>query len=437
MEQVILVVEDEPLIGLEIQEQLERSGYLVPLVAQNGAEAITAVKQINPDLIMLDIRLPGALDGIETARIIQADRDVPILYLTAFSDQNTVNRATDTDPDAYLVKPFNERELLANINLALKKHQRRVAGSQTLSGFTAVVDTMVDPTLVLDPQGRVFHCNLSASRILGMPDAGGFNGHDLCDFIGLVEFKDRAIMAGTFPLLPEITRNIEPFGQLRVDALMDRNGNIRGFTATFEEATIIQTQAILLGEHPELVLHIRQDESSSFMNTDLFMLDGNHVAFYLLETTRLGLDPSFIQARLRSSFKEITQDVFLDQGLNLAPVSIVSRLNRSFMGQDRAMVGFDLILAIMNTSTGEWNLARSGSPRCYLQQPMGMAVALATQGSTIKSSNELELETAHGQVRGDMHLTLCAGFVANKAQPGMDKILPGSGISVGLGSKFQ
>ena len=112
----ILIVEDERLIALDLQRRLTQLGYTVVGNVAAGAQAITAACQLRPDLILMDIRLQGHMDGIDAALQIQADRLVPIIYLTAYVDESTVQRAQATSPWGFLRKPFHIRDLQAILN---------------------------------------------------------------------------------------------------------------------------------------------------------------------------------------------------------------------------------------------------------------------------------------------------------------------------------
>ncbi|HIJ78110.1 MAG: ATP-binding protein [Desulfobulbaceae bacterium] len=117
----ILVVEDETIIGMEIQSRLQNLGYEVPMIAQTGPEAIAMTGQLRPDLILMDIALKGKMDGIEATEAILAKYSVPVIYLTANTDAQTFQRAKITTPYGYLLKPFEERLLHSTIEMALYK----------------------------------------------------------------------------------------------------------------------------------------------------------------------------------------------------------------------------------------------------------------------------------------------------------------------------
>lgn len=115
----ILVVEDERIVAKDLQATLQRLGYMVPVIATSGEEAVKQALLRKPQLLLMDIVLRGAMDGIEAARAIRAQHDVPVIYLSAYVDDATVTRAKTTEPAAYLVKPFREDELHAAIQTAL------------------------------------------------------------------------------------------------------------------------------------------------------------------------------------------------------------------------------------------------------------------------------------------------------------------------------
>ncbi len=119
----IMVVEDEGITAMNIQGCLEDMGYTVTSTAFTGESAVRKAAVDHPDLIMMDIILDGKIDGIEAARQIQASHDVPIVYLTAHSDQEMMNRIKETSPFGYIVKPFDDRELQITVELALYKHE--------------------------------------------------------------------------------------------------------------------------------------------------------------------------------------------------------------------------------------------------------------------------------------------------------------------------
>ena len=132
----VLIVEDEGIVALDIQDRLVRLGYRVCSRAVSGQEAIEQAAAHKPDLILMDIRLQGAMDGIQAANTIRSFMSIPIIYLTAYADRETLQRAKITEPHGYLIKPFEERELFISINVSRRQ--------LTSPGFAARVARMLD-----------------------------------------------------------------------------------------------------------------------------------------------------------------------------------------------------------------------------------------------------------------------------------------------------
>ena len=123
----IQVVEDERIIALDLTHRLEALGYRVTGMAANGEEAILQAKDHAPELVLMDIHIEGKVDGIEAARRINDERRIPVIYLTAYAEDETLNRAKATKPYGYLVKPCETRELHATIQMALERRKAEIA----------------------------------------------------------------------------------------------------------------------------------------------------------------------------------------------------------------------------------------------------------------------------------------------------------------------
>lgn len=122
----ILVVEDENIVARDLQQTLRTLGYGVPVMASSGEEAIEKAAATRPDLVLMDIKLKGRLDGVAAAEEIGDRLDIPVVYLTAYADEQTLRRAKVTEPFGYLLKPFDERSLHAAIEVALHRHRMQM-----------------------------------------------------------------------------------------------------------------------------------------------------------------------------------------------------------------------------------------------------------------------------------------------------------------------
>ena len=118
----ILVVEDESIVRKDIERSLEKLGYHVVAQADNGERAIELARATKPDLALMDIQIKGGMSGIETAEALKQEMDIPVVYLTAFADEPTLNKAKITEPHGYILKPFKEIDLHTTIEMAIHKH---------------------------------------------------------------------------------------------------------------------------------------------------------------------------------------------------------------------------------------------------------------------------------------------------------------------------
>lgn len=120
----ILVVEDEHIVAMGIKRMLKSLGYTVTGVASSGEDAISKAESTFPDVVLMDIMLKGDMDGVEAAKEIRERFDVPVVYLTAYSDTNILDRAKKTEPFGYIIKPFDEKDLYSSIEVALHRYRK-------------------------------------------------------------------------------------------------------------------------------------------------------------------------------------------------------------------------------------------------------------------------------------------------------------------------
>lgn len=163
----ILIVEDEAIVAMEIQDRLEALGYSVAGTLARGEAVLDQIEEIVPDLILMDIMLNGDLDGIETAEHVRTTNDLPIVFLTAYSDDKTLERAKGAAPYGYIVKPFEERDLHAAIEVALNTHELRKELRQQHDDLHQILDGLRQGTAMTDTKGRITFLSQSASRLIG------------------------------------------------------------------------------------------------------------------------------------------------------------------------------------------------------------------------------------------------------------------------------
>ncbi len=165
----IMVVEDESIVAKDIQNRLKKFGYLVPAIASSGEEAIDKAGEINLDLVLMDIRLKGAMDGIEAAQQIYKRFQLPVIYLTAYADEDTLNRAKDTQPFGYILKPFKERELSTTIEITLARHRLERQLKEREQWLATVLRSIADAVITTDLGDRISFMNPAAEMLTGWP----------------------------------------------------------------------------------------------------------------------------------------------------------------------------------------------------------------------------------------------------------------------------
>jgi len=150
----ILVVEDEGIIAEDLAASLRKMGYDVPLTANSGEEALTLMEARPPDLVLMDVRLRGGMDGVEAARRIRSRHRLPVIYLTAYADDVTLRRSLDTQPYGYLVKPFQDKELRTTIEVALRRRQLEELLQESELKFRQLAEHIEEVFWMTDPAKR-------------------------------------------------------------------------------------------------------------------------------------------------------------------------------------------------------------------------------------------------------------------------------------------
>lgn len=171
----ILIVEDEGIAALSIQRRLESLGYPAPDIALSGEEALEKVAAKQPDVVLMDIMLHGEIDGVMAAEQIRSRYDIPVIYLTAYTDEDTLRRAKITEPYGYIVKPSRDRELQITIDMALYKHKIELETRDREKWFSTTLRSIGDGVIATDRDGLIKFMNATAERLTGWTQAELFN----------------------------------------------------------------------------------------------------------------------------------------------------------------------------------------------------------------------------------------------------------------------
>jgi PAS domain S-box-containing protein len=163
----VVIVEDEGLIAADLQGRLEKVGYRVPAIAGTAGAALQAIREKSPDLVLMDIRLQGNVDGIQVAEQVRQDFDIPVVYLTAYEDRKTLERASRTQAFGYIKKPVDSASLQGSIEMAISKHRHERYLREQRDWFSASFAAIPDAILVADTFGRISYLNPVAEKLLG------------------------------------------------------------------------------------------------------------------------------------------------------------------------------------------------------------------------------------------------------------------------------
>jgi len=271
----ILVVEDESIVALSIQNRLEALGYAVTANVTSGEAAIQQAAETLPDLVLMDIRLTGKIDGIEAAAQIRNRFQIPVVYLTAYTDEETINRAKLTEPYGYILKPFEPRDLGTAIEIALYKHRMERQRGEREQWLATTLQSMGDAVITTDSQGLVTYMNPVAEALTGWKQEEAL-GSDLNQIFRTIHEKTRqvvknpvnlALREGITVLLENHTLLITKNGsEIPIDdsaaPIKNQNGEIRGAVLVFHEIVERHQLAELLQRTNE-ELEVRVAESTA------------------------------------------------------------------------------------------------------------------------------------------------------------------------------
>ncbi len=223
----IMVVEDEAVVADDIRRSLQNMNYAVPAIASSGEEAIEKAHQYDPDLVLMDIVLKGEMDGIEAAKQIRSHLDVPLVYLTAYSDKKILERAKTTEPFGYLIKPFKERELGIAIEIALFKNKVERELKENKEWFSTTVQNIKDGVIAVDPKGYVKFMNPVAQSLTGWTLEETY-GKSLKDVFNIINKDQILLISRNKNTIPIDVGNIP---------MRDHKGKINGNVLVFRDIT--------------------------------------------------------------------------------------------------------------------------------------------------------------------------------------------------------
>ena len=437
----IMVVEDEGVTALQIRESLESMGYDVPLIALTGEEAVDKVLETEPDLVLMDIKLTGRLSGIDAAHKIRGRLDVPVIYLTAFSDEETLALAQVTDPEGYVLKPFEDKSLHAIIEMSLSRHQHARQVRESGMWMSALADSMTEAVLICDAKGYVKFINPAAEALIGKR-LREVQEMRTCDVVSLLDTETRTPLP--FPVTEPL---LEGRSTMRGNCSL-RAGEGREYPVEFTASPLRSPEGTLFGILYVLrrtgereIVHGRVlrelDALSRLQKRSLpsgdaaipgaslqwfllpaqfgggdalgcMPLDDGHVGFYSLTVPGGGLLSAMFSLLLgmflTPSFERggiLVEKLCAEPGHRvLTPAEVAQLLGKRFFLKNEATPPFTLVYGVLENATGTVSLVRAGHPGPISQSADGMVHLLKPDGQAIGPANGPAVGPANGPASG-------------------------------------
>ena len=192
----IFIVEDEAIVAESLNDQLEGLGYIVTGNAPSGEEALRNIKNNLPNLVLMDIMLEGEMDGVETAQQIRELYGIPVIFLSAYSDSETLGRAKLTEPFGYLIKPYKERELHTTLEITLYKHRMEKRVREHERWLDTLLRSIGDGVITVGIDGLLTSMSPVAETLTGLSEAELINK----DLLGLLKIEE----SGIYPIIPDL-----------------------------------------------------------------------------------------------------------------------------------------------------------------------------------------------------------------------------------------
>ncbi|MGO8675262.1 MAG: response regulator [Limisphaerales bacterium] len=348
----ILIVEDEAIVAEDLAQKLGRLGYEIRGTTARGEAAVALARDLRPDLVLMDIRLQGAMDGVEAAARIRSECALPVIFLTAHSDQATLQRAKLTEPFGYILKPFEELELQTHIEMALYKHQVDQELRRQREWLRVTLTSIGDGVLATDAARRITFVNPVAADLTGWQEEQAL-GQPVESVFRIINEKTREQVED---VVAQVLRQNRVVGLANHTALIardgreipiedsaapirDAGGKVSGVVLVFHDVTerrhareLMHSAALFPEENPCPVLRAERDGKLLFANrASAALLDEWHCSLG-------GCAPEYVRQRVARALEtESSQgmEIVLGQrNLSFSLVPIPKRQYVNFYGMD-------------------------------------------------------------------------------------------------------
>lgn len=268
----IFIVEDSFIVALHLQTTLENEGYKVIGTSDSGEGALAFLEHTRPDLVLMDIMLTGELDGIQTATVSKARFNLPVIYITALTDSDTIQRAKVTEPYGYLTKPFEDREIFTVIEMALYKHGIESKLRESEEKYFSTVNSIGDAVVVIDRDYCISFMNPSAEAMTQCTRAEA-RGKLITEIMKLrneatdefpvnpVQCTMGGLNLNAMPdglLLQDRHGNMRPIGESSLSPLLDAKDNFSGLVIIFKDLTEKK-------EHQRIIRDLEKDRMGALI----------------------------------------------------------------------------------------------------------------------------------------------------------------------------
>ena len=326
----ILIVEDEKAIAFDLKFIVESLGFEVSAIVSNYEDAVRQAIALEPDIALVDIHLKGTRSGIDAARTFRDNFDIPVIFLTSSTDSNIINRAIETEPFAYLVKPVRKEDLQTNIGLAMANHERSRRLRSQLENMSSAMDTLETPFIITGPEKKISYINKSAELLTG------YSGQELSEknvdmliqfpasgVEGLLFKKDHGAVISLpedVALLAKNKTNIPIRGS--ITSFSDQEGNLSGFLIALEKIT---------PNAPKTAPASVQESDATFLSDEFFFIKDKGQMF------RVNLnDINYIEAlgdyiNVHTDSRRYTTLMTMKKLEQSLPADKFSRVHRSFI----------------------------------------------------------------------------------------------------------
>lgn len=329
----ILIADHDSSVAGELAVYLEGFGYRVIEITNSGEDALVKIRALNPDLVLMNIRLKGTIDGIQTGSLIRSYRDTPIIYIVNSGNRDTIRRATATEPFGYIFTPFDEKRIFATIETALIRHELESKLHQSRQWLNTTLTSIGDGVIATDEQGKVRFINPSAMELTGWPHTEAIERslpeifpliHEISQQpIHLLDMEANSVAAeqkkSNAGLL--LTRKGRPIPvEANLTSIRDAKGQIYGMVLVFRDVT--QNRKILQEIRRQASRAEALVEVASQINSHLEL---NSVLNTICEITNRTIKASGTAVLLQDAHKEVFQNM---AGLSIDPALIAYKGKR-------------------------------------------------------------------------------------------------------------